>query len=207
MNKLLRTLSLALTALLPLACADADTDPTGEQDAALEPADITGEWRSGSCEIYPDGMGGENYLQRSFEIDASEWHLDLDLFADPECGVPLFSVVIDGPYELLGESELVSGATEGNFSYGSIVWTAHLEDMATLFTDSGCGATPWVVGEPQDVSDTGCIGFAHPIADCPTDHDLISLEGDALFFGQRVTDMCEASGRPVALNDYAVERQ
>ncbi len=201
----LSILTLGLCLLGPAACTEAE--PAPEADATLAPADLVGEWRSGECEAYPDGMGGMNYLQRNFTLDESEWHLDLDLYGDPECSFALFSAEISGPYALLGESEAVPGATEGNFDFASIVWTAHFEDMATLFTDSGCGSAPWVVGEPQDVSATGCIGVAHPISECATDHDIVSIDGDELFFGERVTDMCEVAGRPTALNTYPVIRQ
>ncbi len=177
-----------------------------EPGTSLESA-LVGQWRSAECESYPDGMGGENHLLRSFELDGETWHLDLDLFADAGCSTPLFSVEIDGTYALLDPSEEVVEATEANFSYDSIVWTAHLDDMAEVFTGAGCGDGPWSVGVPQDVSDSGCIGFAHPVNECPTDHDIVSVEGDELFFGQRVTNMCEVEGRPTALNAYPVVRQ
>jgi hypothetical protein len=212
-----------LTAPALLACTEAETDSETvaqedgtdteedgtdtEAEALLTAADLVGDWASAGCESYPDGMGGENHLTRSFSLDEQSWRLDLALFGDPDCSFPLFSVAIDGPYTLGEASPVVEGATEGDFGFAKIVWTAEFEDLAELFTANGCGTEPWVVGEPQDVSDTGCIGVAHPIASCPTDHDIVALDGDALYFGERITDMCAPEGRPAALNAYSVVRQ
>lgn len=170
----------------------------------LTPAELVGQWVSGACEAYPNGMGGENYLTRDFTLTESTWSLLLTIFADAGCTTPFFVVEIDGPYTLGAASAAVPGATEGDFGFASIVWTAKLQQAADLFTMSGCGAEPWAVDVPQDVGGTGCIGIAHPIAECPTDHDIVAIDGDQLFFGERVTDMCKPEGRPTALNTYPV---
>lgn len=174
--------------------------------AALTPADLVGNFKSAGCENYPNGMGGENYLTRDFTLTETTWHLELVLYGDPGCTAKLFSSVIDGPYTLLGLSATVAGATEGNFGAGTNVWTAHMQNMVDTFTMAGCGAAPWELEVPQDVAVTGCIGVAHPIAECPTDHDVVSLAGDDLYFGQRITDMCSEAGRPTALAAFPVVR-
>lgn len=175
-------------------------------DAPLTPEALVGTFTSPSCEAYPDGNGGTNYLTRSFTLTTETWNLELDLFMDAECAVPLFSAVIDGPYEL-GGLAAVDGATEGQFGLVTNVWTAHQQFMADLFTDSACGDAPWEVGVPQDVATTGCIGVAHPIDECPQEYDIVALDGDALYFGERVTDLCVPEGRPAALVAYAVIRR
>ena len=173
---------------------------------ALTPAELVGSFASAGCEAYPNGMGGNNYLTRAFTLTETSWHLDLVLFADEACTTKLFTAVIDGPYALLGASATVAGATEGDFSFTTIVWTAHLPAMADTFTMSGCGSEAWEVEVPQDVTATGCIGVAHPIAQCPTEHDVVALTGDELYFGERITDMCAEAGRPAALAAYSVVR-
>ena len=60
---------------------------------------------------------------------------------------------------------------------------------------------------PQDVTEKGCIGVAHPVAECPEEFDVVSIDGDELYFGERVTDMCKEEGRPAALSPYAVFKQ
>ena len=99
-------------------------------------------------------------------------------------------------------SATVAGATEGEFAITSNVWTARQGFMADTFTMQGCGAAPWVVDEPQDVAGTGCIGVAHPIAECPREYDVVALLGDDLYFGERITDLCSKAGRPAALGAY-----
>ncbi|MBA3550445.1 MAG: hypothetical protein H0T76_28550 [Nannocystis sp.] len=180
--------------------------PTTGGAAALTPADLVGSFKSPGCESYPNGMGGDNYLTRDFTLTETTWHLDLVLYGDAGCTAKLFTSVIDGPYTLLGASATVAGATEGDFGFGTIVWTAHMANMADTFTMAGCGAAPWEVEVPQDVTATGCIGVAHSIAQCPTDHDVVSLAGDDLYFGQRITDMCSEAGRPAALGPFPVVR-
>jgi hypothetical protein len=39
------------------------------------------------------------------------------------------------------------------------------------------------------------------------EYDVVSVEGDELYFGQRITDMCKEDGRPAALTTYAVYKQ
>ena len=197
------------------ACSGGDKDSTsdGTSDStsdsgsgqALQGADIAGGWVSTGCEAYDNGQGGENYLTRSFDLTDSTWGLDLVIYGDAACSYPLFSIRIDGPYSLGARSTVVDGATEGTFGFASNVWTALDQGMADTFTGAGCGAEPWTVGTPQDVSGTGCIGVAHPIAECPEEYDVIALSGGQLFFGERVTDMCQTSGRPTALNSYGLD--
>jgi hypothetical protein len=186
---------------------EAPTTSDGTTGAAgLTPEALVGEFTSAACESYANGMGGNNYLTRDFTLTASTWHLDLALFGDAACTAALFSVAIDGPYALLGPSATVAGATEGNFSFTTIVWTAHMQSMADTFTMAGCGGAPWEVEVPQDVTATGCIGVAHPIAECPTEYDVVALDGDDLYFGERITDMCGEPGRPAALGPFPVVR-
>ena len=54
---------------------------------------------------------------------------------------------------------------------------------------------------------TGCIGVAHKTSECPAEYDIVSVDGDDLYFGQRVTDMCKEDGRPTALVEYPVIKQ
>ena len=205
-------MNIRLLALLPFAVAcgpkDAPIESAADSDAApaaLTGADLAGRWASGGCEAYDDGQGGKSYLTRDFTLTAETWALDLGIFGDEACSYALFTVQITGPYTLGGLSQTVAGATEGDFTFGSIVWTAKDQGLADTFTGAGCGAAAWEVDVPQDVSATGCIGVAHPIAECPTDHDVVALTDGQLFFGERITNMCEVSGRPQALGPYGLD--
>ena len=61
--------------------------------------------------------------------------------------------------------------------------------LADAFTASKCGATAWQVEAPQDVTQTGCIGVAQPIAQCPREYDVVSVQGKDLYFGQRLASL------------------
>jgi len=175
-------------------------------DAAPKPltsAELLGRWVSTTCEAYPDGQGGQNHLKRDFSIEAAEWNLSLVIYADAACTTPLFESRIKGPYTL-GALSSVAGATEGEFGIATNAWTARTDAMATTFTNAGCGQNAWQVGVAQDVASTGCINVAHKIADCPKEYDVVSVRGKELFFGERITDMCKADGRPKKLNTYPV---
>ena len=202
----------ALMMALPLitACPKDSPSPTNTPstevtDPGLQPADIEGAWASNTCEAYPDGQGGTSYLTRAFDFTPSRWELQLDVFGDADCSFPLFSALIEGPYRLDGPSPTVDEATLGQFAFASNVWTAHQPDLAAVFDASGCGDEAWVVGEPQSVQTTGCIGIAHPAADCPDgEYDLVGKIDGVLYLGERITDMCVEEGRPAALGSFGL---
>ncbi len=173
--------------------------------APLSGDDLVGTWASPGCEAYPDGMGGMNYLDRQFALTADTWSLYGTIYGDATCGYPLFSFSIDGPYEITGASAEHEGVAEATFHITRNDWVAHAQSLADVFTMSGCGAAPWTVGVPQSVLATGCIGVAKAESDCPGGElDLLRLDGDALFFGERSVDLCTTRApRP---NGYPVTR-
>lgn len=185
--------------------ATSTTTDTGPR--AVTSAELAGTWASAGCEAYDDGMGGKTYLTRSFTMTTTTWHLDLVVFGDDACKAPLFQAAIDGPYTLGELSATVKGATEAEFGFQKNVWTAKNDAMAATFTGAMCGALPWQVDAPQDVSATGCIGVAHAVAECPEEHDLVAVDGDTLHLGERITDLCKADGRPKALGPYGLVKK
>lgn len=203
--------ALALSGTVLAGCTSeppTDTNPEDTQTpAALTGKDLAGRWVTQGCEAYPNGQGGENYLTRDFSLTDNEWDLTFTIFGDKECSYPLFSAHIVGPYSLGELSEKVDGATVGQFGIETNEWTAHDQGMADLFAQSGCGSAAWEVGVAEDVTATGCIGVAHKVDECPEENDIVKVDGDALYFGERITDMCTPEGRPAALSSYAVYRQ
>ena len=198
-------LSLSLAACGGKDAADDTSAVDPGDDAQLTGAQLAGAWSSTGCEAYDDGNGGTNYLTRAFTLTESRWSLDLTIYGDPDCTYGLFTSAIEGPYTL-GGAATVAGATNGDFGFTTNVWTPLVEDLATVFEQSGCGSGVWEVGVGQDVTETGCIDVAHPITDCPVEYDIVQVDGDDLYFGARVNDMCEESGRPTALAAYPVSR-
>ncbi len=180
-------------------------DERGQEHSNLTSADLVGDWTSSGCEAYDDGNGGQNYLTRSFSLTETRWALDFTIYGDPDCSFGLFTAEIEGPYTL-GDPASVEGATNGDFGFSTNVWTPLVEDLALAFEQSGCASGAWEVGVGQDVGATGCIGVAQPIAVCPVEYDIVKLDGNDLYFGARVTNMCEESGRPTSLVEYPVSR-
>ena len=187
--------------------AASSVNQTGRAGAALVAQDLVGEWSSESCEAYPDGQGSTNYVTRTFSLTETKWDLNFTVFGDDACSFPLFSSNVGGPFDLQTLSSNVDGATEGTFELEYNDWTAHAEDIVTALEQSGCGTGEWSVGAAQDVTETGCFGVAKPKSDCAAEYDVVSVHGDKLFFGERITNMCAPEGRPAALNSYAVIRQ
>jgi len=95
-----------------------------------------------------------------------------------------------------------AGATEGTFHLDHNEWTLHAADMQDVLNQNGCGVDGWEVGMTQDVSETGCIGVAKTKNACAAEYDVVALEGDHLFFGKRVRDMCTPDGLPSTLNCF-----
>ena len=181
-----------------------DTERAG---SALVAQDLVGDWSSESCEAYPDGQGNTNYLTRTFTLTETDWDLSFTVFGDEACSFPLFSSNVGGPFVLQTLSSNVDGATEGTFELDYNDWTAHADDIVTALEQSGCGTGEWSVGVTQDVTETGCFGVAKPKSDCAAEYDIVSIDGDKLFFGERITNMCAPEGRPTALTSYPVIRQ
>jgi len=203
--------AFALSALALGACNSSSSGTGGGTTSAgpqaLTGKDVAGHWMSKGCESYPDGKGGNNYLTRDFTLTEKDWNLSLTIFGDAECKTALFSSKIHGPFTLGELSAKVDGATEGQFGITTNEWTAHVQAMADTFAQAQCGSGKWEVEKAQDVTATGCIGVAHKASECPEEYDIVSVEGDQLFFGQRITDMCKEDGRPAGLASYAVYKQ
>lgn len=189
-------LAVALATLTAAACGGSKT--------AVKPQDLAGRWDSATCEAIPNGDGTHSYIQRHFQLTEAKWTLNLDAFGDAQCQTKLFTARVTGPYTLERDSEKVSGATEGNFVFGERFLTAHLQPLADAFTQSGCGSGAWTVGTEQAIP--GACLFFKPIAQCGTDHDVVKVDGNKLFFGQRPADndMCTPEKRPSALADLPV---
>jgi uncharacterized protein YceK len=200
MNRL--CLSLATLSLLS-GCATTG----GATGTAVIPSELKGTWTSAVCESMPNADGSKTYFKRIFDMTETNWALKFETFGDEGCTARLFTARFEGPYTLLKDSDKVAGATEGNFVFAKHYMTAHAQGVADWFQSAKCGAAQWKVGEEQETSTTGCV-FLRPVSACGTDHDIVKVEGNQLFFGQRPADgdMCSPDKRPTALTPVAVVR-
>ena len=103
---------------------------------------------------------------------------------------------------VLGDaSAAVAGAREGRFDFATKTVTPHNAGVAE-FLAQACGRSGFIAGEAADIAG-GCAGLgAYPVADCPSDYDIVSLDDTgSLHFGARPQDnnMCTPDKRPTAL--------
>ena len=203
MNALNRLFLSVATLSLAAGCATTG----GATATAVKTNDLTGAWTSEVCEAMPNPDGTKTYFKRVFDIQEKDWSLKFETFGDAGCTARLFTARFEGPYTLVKDSQKVAGATEGNFGFARHYMTAHVQPVADWFQGAKCGSAPWAVGVEQETSTTGCV-FLRPVTACGMDHDIVKVEGNQLFFGQRPADgdMCTPDKRPTALTPVAVVR-
>lgn len=165
------------------------------------PEAVVGTWISEACEP----SQGE-FIFRQLTLTDTRWQVFGTVFDDSGCTVTMFSFDLQGRWAITDGSHLGADVAEATFVLESSVWTVHQDIYAMAFTINACGSEPWQVGVPQDISETGCIGFAYPVAGCPDgEMDLLRLSEDRLYVGDRGVDLCrqraieisEASMRPM----------
>lgn len=171
----------------------------------FEAADLVGTWASPSCEVGTGGDGSSFYYTRTFTMTETTWSIDFTLFGDDSCGYKLSTATIAGPFELLELVEGLEGTRQGNFDGTTKTLVANDQGMADYFGMSGCGTEAWTVGTAQDVGGTGCAPLGlDSIEECPTEFDIVKLEGNNLYFGDRSNGMCDESKRTSKLQTVPV---
>jgi hypothetical protein len=162
----------------------------------LEARQLIGEWRS----LGPENMG-QLYGVRDFTLTETHWALRFQAYGDAEAKAPLFTLRIEGQYLVGGASATVEGASEATFSYTSRHLTADSDAGVDMFKGMGCELDK---GVEADISKVGC-GFIPSIIASGVEYDLVKLDGDTLFFGDRSGDLSKA--RPEKLGETPVVRR
>lgn len=175
MLKHLRTTAAALSIALPASVSSADT--------------LQGQWVSET----PENMGSF-YATRAFEFTQDKWSITFDAFADEGATTLLFSVDVAGTY-VVGADSAVEGAQDAVFHISTREVTAS-EIGVGIFADMGCTL---VSGEAKDLRNEAC-GFLPSVMQSAIEYDLISLQNEQLFLGERTGDLSKE--RPSALIAY-----
>lgn len=153
---------------------------------------ITGHWVSPGVEIRKGANGMTLFLRRDFHTDATRSTARLLFYADPEGKVSTLTLHLEGPYEILGPSSLVSGAWEADFHFDRAKVTAHNDFFVDLLNSAPPGKNgtqKWVAGVEQDVTATrGCVSLGLDIDAKNTEYDLVKREGERLSYGARPDD-------------------
>jgi hypothetical protein len=147
---------LAALALSFSPPASAGGPPSGDAGAVTKTGDTTyktveGRWVSAGCE-----PSGPVAIKRDFVLADKTWSLEAPIYADNDCTVPLFTVLVGGDYKLLGPSKQAEGARKGRFFIGYRQVIPMQQSIADAMTAGECGNTTSVVGVATDILQTGC---------------------------------------------------
>ena len=162
---------------------------------------LTGRWTSATCEP----AGPNLYVKRDFTLTEATWKLNVGIFNDAGCAAKFVAVDVAGGYQVGQDSTAVPGATEVNYLVSTHTVTPASDAAVQTLTQGNCGTGTRTIGQPIDVTKTGCAVLGVPsVASCPMELDLNKIDGDNLFFGDRSADLCKA--RPTALGQLPVVR-
>lgn len=178
---------------LMAACASAALfTPALAEDAVS----IGGRWTS----VAPEAQGGV-FATREFQFDDGRWSVIFRTFADEAASQPLFRIDVAGAYVIGGPSAAIEGAHNGIFPALQRDLTAESPAGVALFAGMGCALEEGVV---KHLVDEGC-GFLPPLMQVMGEYDLVALQDDRLFLGDRTGDLSKE--RPAALTPYPLVRQ
>ncbi len=181
---------------LATACADSSLAEVSDQ--------LQGRWASAGCE----DAGGGYFLQRDFTFEGDHWKDDGRIFSDAGCHALAFDYDDEGAFDVVDASAQIAGAYETDFGEDTRTLTLRsqgLVDYLNSLPAGSCGSSTWVIDQEQSIAVTGCALFHQPsTSQCPKELDLVHIDGDDLYLGDRSGDLCVA--RPTALAAIPVVR-
>jgi hypothetical protein len=184
--------------LVTIACNDGITP---EEQVAQ---DLQGQWSSADCEP----IGNNLFILRDFDFAENDWSLEVNVFVDDQCTVQSLNAAVGGAFSVVGASS-IAGAFETDFGFNRrdlTVLDQGTVDFLNTQPAGSCGDAAWAVGVVQSIQNTGCAALGFPSqAQCPTEFDLVKVDGTTLFLGDRSTDLCQA--RALALGTAPLEQQ
>lgn len=187
----MKHLMTAMTLCLALGTqAQADS---GFADAATLQS-LRGTFHSSAPEPWYGGFG-----TREFVFNNGEWSLIFIHALDPAMTQRTFQFRTGGAYSITGPSAAVPGAYEATFDedWKHLTLLTAVPEIAAGIGMADCNLT---VNLEADVSETGCAAWK-PVSVCGQDFDLLAMDADGVYFGQRPADndMCTAERRPISL--------
>jgi hypothetical protein len=169
---------------------------------------MVGRWVSPEREYTTNPDDSVYYIIRDYTFTDDAFRAVTSVYGDPLSDIKFYTAIVDGTYELVGESEVVEGATDIDFTFAQITIEPDSLAFIDIFIKSRCGDGMWGLGMPQDVSKTGCLSF-RPITEYPIEYDIVKVQGDSLQLGIRPIDgdLGSAEKRPAELTLKALIRQ
>lgn len=114
---------------------------------------VVGIWKSSACEQVSVDASSSYYITREFLFTPSLYNKTLHYFTDSGCTQPFATSIIGGLYEFKDASHI-------SFETNTLTLKAESSAVAQVFSQNNCGNGQWTVGTTEDVSSTGCPGFA-----------------------------------------------
>lgn len=166
------------------------------QSFANEIPHLNGEWKSIACELRPqqgaDGSVGEWWLTRSIKMSDERIEAEFTTYTDAGCEQAIQILSFAGTVEVLGQSPTIKGAYDSVLTINEYVrFTPLVESFAGFLNSAGrgnCGDDAWVVGEQQDVLETGCTVLGLPSGEPTVEYEILGVFDDHLYFAARPVD-------------------
>jgi Adenomatosis polyposis coli down-regulated 1 len=191
---------------IALALIAGGSSPDADVAAAL---DLTGHWVDDQCTARPSADPQKvRFLKRDFRFDATAgtWQVDARIYTDAACTIGLFTLHVEGNYEITGAAKL-AGTFEGSFHYVQRTVTLHSRGFAQVLEQAYCAAGPIQPELPVDVGASWCAPIGtKPIAVAGGEYDLVKVDDDRVYFGKRTDRMNAPDGRPTELNPVGSRR-
>jgi hypothetical protein len=161
--------------LLTFIVATIFTANAQSEQPSFTSKDLIGHWVSSTSENY-----GQFFGKREFFLTEKAWAILFSAYGDEAATTPLWTLRVEGTYVLGQAHPGVPGARYADFTGGSKYITAFTDDFLSVFSNGAA----WEKGVEYDFSRTGA-GFFPSVEAGPVEYDLVLLEGDTLFLGDR----------------------
>jgi hypothetical protein len=169
---------------------------------------IAGIWETERC-IVQERNGVRTSSRSTFAFLDTEWALEFTQYADAACETPSVRAFFQGRYRIAERSSTVPGAYHANFGFSVKRLALYDDELLTQANREACGKRTWARGREEDVSSTGCL-WVVPVSACPQEFDLVKVDGDQLFLGERPAagqDLCREDRRARALRSLPLVRR
>src|SRR5262245_25784080 len=122
----------------------------------VAPLEILGVWETERCQVQARGDVRTSSKSVFVFLDR-DWALEYIQFADDLCTRPSMKAFFTGQYLITGPSGVVAGANEAMFGFSYKAVTLYDESLLAEANRGVCGRRAWEQGQPEDVSETGCL--------------------------------------------------
>ncbi len=161
---------------------------------------LLGTWSGVACE---PTLG--EFLTRQITFTEDGYTVFGGVFDDRDCTQMMSSFEQIGTYEITSGSPLGDNVVQATFRLEHVYWTVHQEGLLPGFDLNDCGEGDWAVDTPQDIVETGCLGFIYPREACPGGElEVLRLDGDLITTGERPLDIC--AERAPRVGDFPLQR-